>query len=185
MAHVRTSIRLALVVVGLAAAIYGAASLTGGWLGTPPWWQREVAVLDRFREYGPPRPGREGISVAVIAGGLVLAVFAGSSLRRRRATAPPMAHAVLLVLVVVGLAATVYGVASLTGGWLGTPPWWKRRVFGPTTEAPGPPGIHHAPTLWIEPRPDRGLISAGVMAAGLGVAILGAWPRRRRSRPAT
>ncbi len=25
----------------------------------------------------------------------------------------------------------VYGAASLTGGWLGTPPWWERRAFRP------------------------------------------------------
>lgn len=31
-------LRLSLVALGLALAIYGTASLTGGWLGTPPWW---------------------------------------------------------------------------------------------------------------------------------------------------
>ena len=30
-------LRLALVVLGLAVALYGVASLTGGWLGEPPW----------------------------------------------------------------------------------------------------------------------------------------------------
>jgi len=35
-----------------------------------------------------------------------------------------MSHPVRLTLVVVGLAMAVYGVASLTGAWLGTPPWW-------------------------------------------------------------
>lgn len=34
----RRLLRLALIVVGLAAVVYGTASLTGGWLGTPPWW---------------------------------------------------------------------------------------------------------------------------------------------------
>ena len=34
-------------------------------------------------------------------------------------------------LAVVGLAAIVHGVASLTGGWLGTPPWWEREEFSP------------------------------------------------------
>ena len=37
-------LRLAMVVVGLAAVVYGAASLTGGWLGTPPWWENCVRV---------------------------------------------------------------------------------------------------------------------------------------------
>src|SRR5688500_6920374 len=31
--------RIALSVVGLALAIYGVASLTGAWLGKPPWWE--------------------------------------------------------------------------------------------------------------------------------------------------
>ena len=30
--------RLSLVALGLAAVIFGIASLTGDWLGTPPWW---------------------------------------------------------------------------------------------------------------------------------------------------
>jgi hypothetical protein len=38
MAGVPRPLRLALVVVGLAAVVYGTANLTGGWLGTPPWW---------------------------------------------------------------------------------------------------------------------------------------------------
>lgn len=29
--------RTSLAVVGLSAAVYACASLTGGWLGTPPW----------------------------------------------------------------------------------------------------------------------------------------------------
>src|ERR1051326_595137 len=38
----RRPLRLALGIVGLAAAVHGVASLTGGWLGTPPWWEHEV-----------------------------------------------------------------------------------------------------------------------------------------------
>ena len=33
----RRAVRVGLVVLGAATAVYGAASLTGGWLGTPPW----------------------------------------------------------------------------------------------------------------------------------------------------
>ena len=34
------TLRVGLVVLGAAMAVYGAASLTGGWLGTPPWADR-------------------------------------------------------------------------------------------------------------------------------------------------
>ena len=37
----RPALRLALVVLGIAVAGYGTASLTGGWLGTPTWWEVE------------------------------------------------------------------------------------------------------------------------------------------------
>lgn len=37
-----------------------------------------------------------------------------------------MRPAVRIGLVVLGAAMTVYGFASLTGRWLGTPPWWDR-----------------------------------------------------------
>lgn len=54
MPRVRPAIRLSLVALGLAAAVYGTASLTGGWLGTPPWWKckthRDRLVEDRERE---------------------------------------------------------------------------------------------------------------------------------------
>jgi len=33
----RTAVRVGFVVLGAATAVYGAASLTGGWLGAPPW----------------------------------------------------------------------------------------------------------------------------------------------------
>lgn len=40
----RPAVRIAIVVVGLAAATYGTASLTGGWLGTPPWRVRAAPI---------------------------------------------------------------------------------------------------------------------------------------------
>ena len=45
---VRPALRIALAValgLGLAAVVYGTASLTGGWLGTPPWWLVLTAVV--------------------------------------------------------------------------------------------------------------------------------------------
>jgi hypothetical protein len=49
-------LRLALVVVGLAAAVYGVASLTGGWLGVPPRGRaRESSVVDDLQPSPPPQ----------------------------------------------------------------------------------------------------------------------------------
>ena len=82
-------------------------------------------------------------------------------------------------LVALGLAAAVYGTASLTGGWLGPPPWWERRaqLRMDDTDRLMPPGFYHSPTSWIEPLPGREWFSGGVVAAGLALAGFGAWPR--------
>jgi hypothetical protein len=96
-----------LMVVGLAVAVYGVASLTGGSLGTPPWWER---VEDRSRWIGPEewiregrgfffssgngltfvtdtvtigRAGREWVSAAVVIAGLAL-VAVGARMPRLR-----------------------------------------------------------------------------------------------------
>lgn len=42
----RIAIRLGFAVVGVAMAVYGTASLTGGWLGTPPWWMRAAPLTE-------------------------------------------------------------------------------------------------------------------------------------------
>src|SRR5262245_35574701 len=47
-------LRVALVVLGLAMAVYGVASLTGGWLGTPPWWKTKFDVM-REQFHADPR----------------------------------------------------------------------------------------------------------------------------------
>ena len=93
----RRPLRIALGIVGLAAAVYGAASLTGGWLGTPPWWWRlevgEVQVSDPRTHFGDynlrrvARPGREWISGGLTAAGLGLLAFAAWP-RNRPADAP-------------------------------------------------------------------------------------------------
>jgi hypothetical protein len=89
-----------------------------------------------------------------------------------------------LTAVVLGLAAVLYGTASLTGGWLGTPPWWERRtsLWFDDTDRLMPPGFYHSPTSWVEPRSGRERISGGVVATGLALAAFGAWPRRRTGR---
>lgn len=104
-------------------------------------------------------------------------------------------HIVRLALVVAGLAAAMFGAASLTGGWLGTPPWWNvsdremgRIVIDDRDTIMSNPGrvtpeeeaacefVHPIP-----PRPDRERISVAVVVAGVAVVTLGAWPRRRDS----
>jgi hypothetical protein len=76
----RSPARIVLVVVGLAAAVYGTASLTGQWLGTPPWWTEEASTSAEIfgRQWRIDlvqfRSGREWISGGVVAVGLGLAV---------------------------------------------------------------------------------------------------------------
>jgi hypothetical protein len=115
-----------------------------------------------------------------------------------------------IALVVVGLTLALYATASLTGGWLGTPPWWWagwRPVVSiaefehPTQPelAIGPDGVAHMTvTGWgtltekygfhrrdgyIQYRVPgfRRLVSAAFIALGLVLFAWAAWPRRRRS----
>lgn len=104
----------------------------------------------------------------------------------------PVRPAVVIALVVVGLSGVVYGAASLTGGWLGTPPWWEREVsteeyiehrWGVVLASPSPL-ISPDRTLSIE-REGRGVTSGAVIAVGLALAALGAWPLRRRPTATT
>lgn len=74
---------------------------------------------------------------------------------RRAGYDPPVRRPARLPLVALGLAAVVYGTASLTGVSMGTPPWWERRAHAPVDEIPMPPGFYHSPTSWIERQPGR------------------------------
>ena len=97
---------------------------------------------------------------------------------------------VRIALITLGLAAALYGTASLTGGWMGTPPWWDRAQrwsdlkLHQDVEGVGFP---HDGEMYPDPprgavgREGREWISGGVVAAGLAVAAFGAWPRRRRA----
>ena len=93
-----------------------------------------------------------------------------------------------LALVVLGLALAVYGVASLTGRWLGEPPWWRRdmtddEVYGKCISPEGSSDSveeyrnRHHPTKEREGGP---VISLGVSVVGLALA---AWPRRPKAPP--
>jgi hypothetical protein len=86
-----------------------------------------------------------------------------------------------LSLALAGLALAVYAVASLTGGWLGPPPWWEREVsveeyvehrWGVTLASP----IHSDQLVIIE-RGDREAISFALAALGLALFAWAAWPR--------
>jgi hypothetical protein len=120
---------------------------------------------------------------------------------RRRYDAPGRRH-LRLALVVVGFTAAVYGVASLTGTWLGTPPWWEREMssaeereaivedvylrhgWAPKSrEDPGRWTVVLDSLATAVAKDGRAWISGGVVAVGLGLVAFGAWPRRRR--PAT
>ncbi len=113
-----------------------------------------------------------------------------------------MKRAVRVGLVVLGAAMAVYGFASLTGGWLGTPPWWERRAheweamdrqhewldarFPDWTEGRRTWDETMTDAAWAYmtrvPIAGREWISGAVGAAGLALVGVGAWPRRRRAR---
>lgn len=124
------ALRVGLVVLGAAMAVYGAASLTGGWLGTPPWWPQVRDPSGWFRRH--PElwgEGREwiGLSLAIVGLALVLAAWPR---RQSPPGAPPRlaASTPRVVGLFLGSVLTIYAVASLTGAWLGEPPWWRTRT---------------------------------------------------------
>ena len=117
-----------------------------------------------------------------------------------------MSRTLRLSLVALGLAAVVYGTASLTGGWLGMPPWWERAApitpyewlyrydfnyslnwgisigFYPVDVPEHFARAEREAPLHIEPREGREWISGAVVVAGITLVGIGAWPRRRRER---
>jgi hypothetical protein len=92
------------------------------------------------------------------------------------------AHAAVAV---VALAAAVYATASLTGEWLGEPPWWSERLEVPATvtliSPPGPPRVV---VMAIEaPREGRETISGAIAVVGYALFAVAAWPRKERLEP--
>ena len=75
-------LRLLLAAIGLSAAVYAGASLTGGWLGEPPW-ASTVDLIGRS-SWRVAREGWEWISAAVLVAGLALFAWAAWPARIRR-----------------------------------------------------------------------------------------------------
>jgi hypothetical protein len=70
-------VRLLVGALGVAVALYAAASLTGGWLGEPPWWRGDepsvrAGVAGRAVADFAFREDRELISALVGFGGVLL-----------------------------------------------------------------------------------------------------------------
>ncbi|MBL9087332.1 MAG: hypothetical protein JNM10_09330 [Planctomycetia bacterium] len=87
-----------------------------------------------------------------------------------------------LLVLAVGAVMAVYGAASLTGGWLGTPPWWVVCTQTITQElhSDGHCEVRvadHAP--FHAPRPWDAPVGAALTAAGLSLVAVGVWLRRR------
>jgi hypothetical protein len=105
----------------------------------------------------------------------------------------------------VALAAAVYATASLSGGWLGTPPWWERWKPDPFHELSAAHlsgrtklGVDQffrhmesqmAAGRWrltktndavevLVPRESREAVSASIALAGFALFAVAAWPRR-------
>jgi hypothetical protein len=83
-----------------------------------------------------------------------------------------------LALVVLGPVVAVYGASTLTGSWLGTPPWWTATVV-PVDPSSAPDTHFLAINLRTAPRPGYEWISGAVIAVGVGLVAWGGWPRRR------
>jgi len=174
------------------------------------WWLRATA------DVGRPHPT---FYVLTIVGPLMV-ISSAFALRggrdQARSTAEgsrypiQMRRPLRLALVVLGLGLAVYGTASLTSGWLGTPPWWPWRAvslkeiegagwsqqelaylaLGDST-APRAGRIHPIPPerqakvdelILGRVQHDNWASWPGiiVIAVGVGLASLGAWPRHRR-----
>ncbi len=184
----RGGVRLAVGVAGLSVAVYGLASLTGAWLGAPPWAVRletrsEVddrwfttphgggpqVVLNREEERrGAPLPvRREGWEVTswfVVGLGVSLASAAVLNARR-------------LAAGISGVALSLYGA-----GAFGPPPWfeWPAPRFHPRMNGSFSDG--EILSSWA-PRPRSGFAWASPSVATLGVALVALVILPRRSKP--
>jgi hypothetical protein len=130
---VRRPLCLALVFVGIAAVVYGVASVTGAWLGRPPWWWHPVEGTYWDDNPSMQGVGREWIGLGMAVLGLALAVACGP--QRQGRTETQAWGAARRGSLLLGSALVVYGLASVTGVWLGMPPWWTTRTAPPELQA--------------------------------------------------
>ena len=164
-------LRLALVVIGLALAVYGTASLSGGWLGTPPWWDHAKCAA-RDGERSPS--ARQGVDQGIVDG--------------REPTldldeSPEVLGALL---------------PPSQGAWCGTPdlgeglsnegaPETIRILVDPprleTSQPPAPARSDMVEPVVRAPSPGREWIGGAIVLIGLGLAAVGGWSRRDRKAP--
>lgn len=93
---------------------------------------------------------------------------------------------VRIALVVLGVAPVLYGVARLSGGWLGVPPRCETNPSDTALILHEPPPIPGVITMIGCDAPFRGFescardwISLGTIAVGTGLIMTGALSRRR------
>lgn len=144
----RRAVRIGLVALGAAMAVYGAASQTGGWLGTPPWWAHA-------RTYTAADVESAWCAVWHCSPRTVKRI-------REQRSSPPAAR----------VTASSPGVAG--SAWPGEGWRWAEPDESVQFEA----ALRSA-------RPERGFaerrdsISGGLVAAGLALVAVAAWPRPR------
>jgi hypothetical protein len=144
--------------LGIMVLLGGTSLMTNGYVG----WDRPSAG---FAYIGP-----------IISFGLGLAIAAIGWW--------PENVAARVLLGVVGLAVSLYGVASITGGWLGTPPWQLRRVDRLDWISRHP--VEISPSMFEgwgttivvrDSSGSGGFLSAYLAAVGLTLVVVAAWPR--------
>ena len=179
----RKSGRTSFIVVGLAIGVYGTASLTGGWLGEPPWWMHEMdgpfGPSPWLAEHGVrPGPGqmarsfqrhRELLSVLTALSGFTLAAFAARP-RLRRVT---IRQSIRIALVLLGLGGFIYAT-------FGMPDWlWDHflpadELYMHTNFSP-----RYYQRLWS----GRGIYFEAILFVSGTLAFVGVWPGSRPLRP--
>ena len=159
----RPAVRISLAALGLAAAAYGTASLTGGWLGEPPWWIEELRHEERV--WRRPYEQREFVSVLVAMSGLGIVASIARPRLRQRAIRP----SIRLALVVMGIGLFSYATYGRPG-WLWDSYLWSFDYHGDRMHGSGSPLDYMR--LW----PGRGVYLEGIVLLSGLLAFAGVWP---------